>query len=193
MWLPREIAGRTFEVLDLEHPDVAAPILADIERGDKVYYDRRWRVSERFATHLAKTPDAVRDRKVLVLGCGVGLESLAVAPHAAFLWLNDASATAVELSRRQLARNGFQQHEPLVGRYERVDLPRFDVAIGSFLVYDDQTREAVLAFMARTSQPIILANESMEVFDDLVHGSGRRIRRMDDAPSTRVVLFEPPS
>lgn len=184
------IGARRVEVLDLDHEAVENRIIPDIERGTKVYYDRRWRASESFASFLEREPRHVRGATVLVLGCGVGLEALAAAPYAKALILNDLSATAVELSRAQLDRNGFRAHDPLVGRWEQVALPRFDVAIGSFLVYDDASRRALADFMDRTDAPVLLANDPMEAFEDLLHDAGRTIRRLSSPDERPIVWFE---
>lgn len=184
------LGSRDVEVLDLEHPEVAKRIIPDIEAGTKVYYDRRWRVSERLAEHLDEHPDQVRDRRVLVLGCGVGLEALAAAPYARGVVLNDLSATAVGLSMLQLERNGVDAVETVVGRYEDVRLPPVDVCIGSFLVYDPQTLDAMVALMERLPVPVLLANDPMDAFDDLLHACGRKIRRLTPLDDTPIVWFE---
>lgn len=191
MWRPYRIGQREVEVLDLEHPSVAAKIIPDIEAGTKVYYDRRWRVSEEFAAFLERESELVADRTVLVLGCGVGLEALAVAPYAERVLLNDLSATAVELSQAQLLHNGHASVEGLVGRLEELAFPAFDLAIGSFLVYDDETRDAMLAFLSLyPARPVLLANDAMGAFEDLVANSGRRIRRLSSMDARPIIWFE---
>jgi predicted nicotinamide N-methyase len=190
MWRPYRIGERAVEVLDFEHPEVSAKIIPDIEAGTEVYYDRRWRVSEQFAALLERDPALVRDRTVLVLGCGVGLEALAAAPYVAHLYLNDLSRTAVELSRAQLEHNGWTAHTPLVGRFEEIALPAFDLAIGSFLVFDDETRESMLAFMSLYPQPVLLANDPMGAFEDVLVDSGRRIRRLSGPEERPIIWFE---
>ena len=190
VWRTQRIGAREVEVLDLQHPKLTERILPDIEAGTKVYYDRRWRVSERFARHLDAHPDSFRDRAVLVLGCGVGLEAIAAAPHASRLVLNDASRTAVELSGVQLERNGHRSFEPLVGRYEDVAPASVDLCIGSFLVYDEETLTSMVALMRRLPVPVLLANDPMDAFDDLRHDCGRRIRRLTPHDDTPIVWFE---
>ena len=189
-WRRARIGARAVDVLDPAHPEVTARIIADIEGGTKVYYDRRWRVSTEFAAFLDARPELVRASTLLVLGCGIGLEALAAAPHAERVILNDLSQTAVDLSREQLDRNGLAAHEGLVGRFEDVPLPSFDLAIGSFVVYDDDSRDAMIAFMARTHRPVLLANDAMDAFDDLLHGAGRRIRRLSHPDERPIVWFE---
>ena len=166
--------------------------MADIESGTKVYYDRRWRATVDFAEHLERQAEPLEGKIILVLGCGVGLEALAAAPYAAHLILNDLSATAVALSREQLDRNGFHRHEGLIGRFESVQLPEFDLAIGSFLVYDAASHDAMLGFMGRTRRPVLLANDPMEAFDDVVHAAGRRIRRVSPMDARPIVWFDVP-
>ena len=190
VWTRTRLGAHAVEVLDLEHPTVAERILPDIGAGTKVYYDRRWRVSRRFAEHLCEHPSLTRDRRVLVLGCGVGLEALAAARHASRVVLNDLSATAVELSALQLERNGFASFDTVVGRYEKAPLPHVDLCIGSFLVYDPETLEAMVALMERLPVPVLLANDPMDAFDDLLHASGRRIRRLSSPDDKPIVWFE---
>lgn len=189
-WQPLRLGARVIEVLELEHPSVTERIVSEIEAGTSVYYDRRWRVSERFAEFLEEHPSLLRDRRVLVLGCGVGLEALAAAPHAARVILNDLSATAVELSAVQLERNGFAAHDALVGRYEDLPLPPVDLCIGSFLIYDAESVRAMVALMERVGVPVLLANDPMDAFDELLHACGRRIRRCTAQDDTPIVWFE---
>ena len=189
-WRRAHIGARAVHVLDPAHPEVAARIIADIEGGTKVYYDRRWRVSAELAAFLDARPGLVRGSTVLVLGCGIGLEALAAAPHAERVILNDLSGTAVDLSREQLDRNGASNHDGLVGRFEEVPLPPIDLAIGSFVVYDGDSRDAMVSFMARTDRPVLLANDAMDAFDDLLHDAGRRIRRLSRSAARPIVWFQ---
>lgn len=170
---------------------MTAAILEEMATGLKVYYDRRWRVSELLALTLVANPELVRGRDVLVLGCGVGLEALAAAQAGArFITLNDLSPLAVTLSRLQLRRNGFRRHAGQIGDYREMPLPGFDVALGSFLVYDSATLAAMLGFLERTDRPLLLANDAMDAYHDLLSRNPRRARRLAGDAGRPVVWFE---
>ena len=46
----------------------------EIDAGIDVYYDRRWKATERFARLLYEQPSLVSDKRILILGAGAGVE-----------------------------------------------------------------------------------------------------------------------
>jgi predicted nicotinamide N-methyase len=173
LWQPLDIADRHFQLLNLDHPHVAAHVMDDINTGIKVYYDRRWQVTTRFCHFLLAEPAWVTDRTVLVLGAGVGLETLVIGSLCRSLYINDLSASALDLCARQLRQNRLTHFVRLPGRYEQLALPAVDLIVGCFLVYNRPTATAMQQFLARPTPPVLLVNDNMPVFRQLLRHTSR--------------------
>jgi predicted nicotinamide N-methyase len=189
LWLPRDIAGRRFQVLNLDHPHIAAHVLKDIDTGIQVYYDQRWQVTNRFCHFLLAEPAWVTDRTVLVLGAGVGLETLVIGSLCHRLYINDLAPRALALCAQQLRHNGYTHFACLPGRYEHLPLPAVDLIVGCFLVYNRDTTAAMRQLLTRPTPPVLLVNDNMPVFRKLLRQVARPHRWLlppDDVPC---VLF----
>lgn len=191
-WIPVEIAGRSFERIDLEHPEVGDRVVAEIESGVDVYYDRRWSLTERFCRFLLDRPDFVEGRSVLVAGAGVGMESVVVGRLASRVAVNDRAPVALELCVEQLRRNGVREVEAVGGSFEDADLDGIDLVVACFVVYDDDTRSAMERLLARAEErgvPVLLANEDLGGhFSALLEGAERPVRDLDPEGRRRFVL-----
>src|SRR5262249_15880707 len=47
-WHPITLNGHSFQILNLDHPEISARILGDLDAGVAVTYDHRWDVTARF-------------------------------------------------------------------------------------------------------------------------------------------------
>jgi hypothetical protein len=188
-WLLRDIAGRSFQTLNLDHPHVASRVLQDLDTDIQVYYDQRWQVTERFCRFLLAEPVWVADRTVLVLGAGVGLETLAIGSLCRTLYLNDLSCTALALCTQQLRQNGLRHFICLPGRYEHLSLPAVDIMVGCFLVYSRDTAAAMRQLLDRPTPPVLLANDNMPVFRQLLHRTTRPYQFLLPPSDVPCVLF----
>jgi hypothetical protein len=173
LWQPLAIAGRCFQVLNLDHPRVAAHVMDDISTGLQVYYDRRWQITARFCHFLLAAPAWTADRTVLVLGAGVGLETLVIGSQCHSLYINDVSARALALCAWQLRRNRLTHFVCLPGRYEQLSLPAVDLIVGCFLVYNRDTAVAMQQLLARPTPPVLLVNDNMPAFRQLLRQTTR--------------------
>ena len=97
-------------------------------------------------------PDLVSGKRVLVLGAGVGLEGLVCASRlgAAAVELTDCDATVLESLRKSVALNRLEKTS--VSRLDFCDeappsggAPRFDVVLGSEVVYYARAARGLLA------------------------------------------------
>ena len=79
LWSTYTLAGHHFQLLNPDHPEVATRVLGDLDAGIAVYYDSRWDLTTQFCRFLLAHPTWVAGRSVLVLGAGVGLETLVIA------------------------------------------------------------------------------------------------------------------
>jgi predicted nicotinamide N-methyase len=185
LWLPLEIAGRRFQVLNLDHPHITAHVMEDMGRGIQVYYDRRWQVTTRFCRFLLAEPVWVADRTVLVLGAGVGLETLVIGSLCHTLYINDLAPSALALCAQQLRQNGLRHFTCFPGRYEQLAIPAVDLLVGCFLVYNRATAAAMRQLLARPTPPVLLVNDNMPVFRQLLRQTSRPYRFLlppDDIP-----------
>ena len=102
LWQDMKVGPYAFHLLDLDHPDVAAAILDEIDSCIDVYYDRRWEVTGVFCKFLLYHPEWVAGRSVMVLGAGVGVESLVIGRLEKKMFINDWDPVALELCGLQL-------------------------------------------------------------------------------------------
>lgn len=167
-WLASEVGGKKFNLLNLEHPKVEKLVMEEMANGVKVYYDRRWEVTKVLTDWLSENHSIVEERKILVLGVGIGAESLLLGQLAEHVWLNDLAPIALDLCAKQMEHNSLHNFTLLPGRYEELALPEVDIVVGSFLVYEKETRAAMNAFLDHFEGEVILVNESLPDFKELV-------------------------
>ena len=178
--------------LNLDHPEVVAKVIEEIDAGVDVYYDNRWEATECFCRFFLEEPHWVRDLRVLVLGAGVGMEAVIVGSLCKRLLVNDLAPVALELSAEQLRENGVHNFDLLSGRYETLAFEHVDIAVGSFLVYDADTASAMKTFLDRHAAiPLILVNDTMPDFRGLLATTVRPWRDLTSIEGVRLVLFEP--
>ena len=100
LWSTYTLAGHRFQLLNLDHPEVAARVLGDLDAGIAVYYDSRWDLTTQFCRFLLAHPALVAGRSVLVLGAGKN--SIRISPP---LVLTRAQAeTAVKIIDESLSQ-----------------------------------------------------------------------------------------
>jgi predicted nicotinamide N-methyase len=189
LWLTIDIAGCRFQTLNLDHPQIDACIMGEITSGIDVYYDRRWDVTERFCRFLLAEPAWVDGRTVLVLGAGVGLETLVIGYLCKKLYINDLAPVALELCARQLCQNGISDVTCLPGRYETLALPAVDLIAGCFLVYNRETAAAMRQFLARRTPPVLLMNDNVVRFHKFVRETSRPMRALLPPEDVPCILF----
>ena len=190
LWLPVDLAGCHIASLNLKHPSVVDQVGDDIAAGTDVYYDRRWPVTERFCRFLLANPAWVADKTVLVLGAGVGLETVIIGRLCRFLYLNDLASLALDLCAQQLRRNGITTFTCLPGRYEELSLPPVDLLIGCFVVYNPETAQAMARLLAEDPIPVLLMNDPMPDFQALVRQTSRSVRSLLPPDEPPCVVFE---
>ncbi|MBV8258530.1 MAG: methyltransferase domain-containing protein [Actinobacteria bacterium] len=102
----------------------------------------------------------VRGLRVLELGCGLGLPSLAAALGGADVLATDWAEDAVELLRANAERNG----APLRAEVARWDDPEpvvreapWDVVLGADLLYEARNADQLVALLPRLGGELLLA------------------------------------
>ncbi|MEN8695577.1 MAG: methyltransferase domain-containing protein [Akkermansiaceae bacterium] len=164
LWTPSTIGNQSYFLMNLDHSQVEKEVIAEMEGGVDVYYDRRWEITTVLTDWLAKHPEVMDGKRVLILGAGVGAETLILARHGSHIWINDLSATALKLCAEQLEKNGLQNFTPILGLYQERALPEVDLVVASFLIYNDETFQAMRSFVTSHRGEIILVNERLAPF-----------------------------
>jgi len=190
IWIRTKVGRHTFEILNLDHPEVEAAVRREIESGVDVYYDRRWNLTQEFCDFLALQPQWVTGRSVLILGAGIGMETLLIGRLCRKLYVNDLAPVALDLCARQLKKNRIHNFELLPGRYEALRFPPLDIVVGCNVVYNPETARAMREFMTLCPQPVLLMNDTMPYFEKLVKTAPRRTRSVLSREGQRCVLFQ---
>jgi predicted nicotinamide N-methyase len=102
----------------------------------------------------------VRGRRVLELGCGLGLPSLAAALRGADVLGSDWADDAIELLRRNAERNGVFLQVERVRWSEPEPLLRaapWDLVLGADLLYEARNAEQLAALLPRLGGEVLLA------------------------------------
>jgi 2-polyprenyl-3-methyl-5-hydroxy-6-metoxy-1,4-benzoquinol methylase len=105
------------------------------------------------AEHLAGRPGA--GRRLLELGCGIGLVSLAAAAAGYDVLASDYYADALEFTAANAARHGLEGVDTRLVDWRRLpdDLGTFDVVVAADVLYEQPMAALVAAALARTLAP----------------------------------------
>jgi predicted nicotinamide N-methyase len=103
----------------------------------------------------------VRGARVLELGAGLGLPSLAAAIRGADVLATDWADDAVDLLRANADRNGIRLRAERV-RWDEPDVllraAPWDLVLGADLLYEERNATALLALLPRLGGEIVLAD-----------------------------------
>ena len=139
--------------LRLERP--ASPeALVDEEEFDQDEFLPYWAELWPAAIALAEALPEVRGLRVVELGCGLGVTSLAAAARGAHVKATDWSADAIELLRRNAERNGLVL-DAEVRDWRKPWAEHFDLALAADVLYERRNVEPVLARL-RDLAPVAL-------------------------------------
>lgn len=174
--------------MNLEHPTVESRVIAEIEAGIDVYYDRRWTATAVLTDWLGQHRDCFAAKRILILGAGVGAETLLLAKYGSHVWINDLAPTALELCAEQMRENGQSNFTLLPGRYETLAMPPVDLVIGGFLIYNDDTESAIEDFLEQFTGEVILVNERLAPFPDFLARHPHTILFEDESGAVGVHL-----
>jgi len=175
LWQEIRVGESDYELLNLAHAEVDLRVMGDMENGVDVFYDCRWGITEVLSRWLEENAELIRDRKILILGAGVGMETLVLARHGSHVWVNDLAPVSLELCGEQLEKNGLKNFTKVVGRYEEIELPSVDLIIASFLIYNEETLASMQSFLASYQGELILVNERLDPFPKFLSQHEHRI------------------
>ena len=189
-WESLDLGGGNLELINLEHPEINQRVIAEMDAGIDVYYDRRWKATEEFGRLLYVRPELVSGKSVLILGAGAGLETVVIGKLCDRLYINDLAPVSLEICQEQLDRNGITCAGSLCGRYEELDLPEVDLIVGCFIIYEKETRQAMESLIEEIDVPILLVNEELPAFQRLMKSISREFERIgiDEGPTVVLLL-----
>ena len=175
LWQDTRMGEEYFTLMNLDHPRVEARVRSDMEAGIEVYYDRRWSITKVLSDWLLQNVEVFRGKRVLVLGAGVGAESLVLARHSQHVWLNDLAPAALELCAEQLDKNDLHNYTHLLGRYETLEFPEVDLVVAGFLIYNKDTLKAMRSFLACHNGDVLLINERLKQFRSFLKSEAHEV------------------
>lgn len=171
------------------------------------YFGTLWPAGRALACHLAEHPNLLRGRRVIEVGCGLGLPALVAARLGAHVLACDAHPDVPALLRRNAALND------VVVTYHHGDLADpdalaaslglADLVIASDIAYDSELAAQVAPALARLCRPgghILLTDPGRPWFQRAVNDLEalgfhstleiRRARRGDDLAATGAPLSD---
>ncbi|MDA7517383.1 class I SAM-dependent methyltransferase [Akkermansiaceae bacterium] len=176
LWKEEQVGKDNYQLMNLSHPEVDLRVIAEMEAGVDVYYDRRWGATAILTDWMGENLDVIRNKRILILGAGVGAETLILGSYGKHVWINDLAPVALELCGEQMEKNDLENFTTLVGRYEDLDLPEVDLVVASFLIYNKETYEAMRSFMKQQQKcDLILVNERLDPFPKFLNEEAHEI------------------
>lgn len=113
-----------------------------------------WESAIALATSLAACPSHVEGRRVLELGCGVGLAGIVASSLGGIVTAIDHDAAAIEVARTNAAANGCDGIMFEVADWTTFgSAGAFDLVIGADVTYEKATHRAVLDTISRLLAP----------------------------------------
>lgn len=174
IWTTATFNGKDFYLLDFDHPRIEREIIGEITSGIDVYYDRRWEITCEFCEFIYQIPDLFQDKTVLIIGAGIGAESVVIGSMANSLYINDMAPVALSYCGRQLEKNHISNFKTLPGSYELIDIPRVDLTVACFCVYNRESRRSMKRFIEKYTGPLLLVNDDLPDFRKLLEETNRK-------------------
>ncbi len=151
-WERVAVGGAALGLFTLPDPDALLDALTqeefDRNDGRMPYWATLWPSAFALAERLLAGP-ALPGRRVIVLGCGLGLEGLAACARGAQVTFLDWEPVAVACARASAAANGWTATEGVVCDWRAPPpLPAYDLVLGADVLYEARNGPAVARFLA---------------------------------------------
>jgi predicted nicotinamide N-methyase len=186
-----ELAGRRLALL--RPPDAEA--LIDERAFERDEFLPYWAELWPSGLALARTVEQLElaGKRVLELGAGLGLPSLAAAANGADVLATDWSADAIELLGRNAGRNAIELRAEVVRWDEPEPVLRegpWDLVLAADVLYERRNAEPLLALLPRLGRDVLVADPSRpHASEFLAAAAGRwRIETTHDAEPPRVAV-----
>jgi predicted nicotinamide N-methyase len=141
------------------------------------YWSVLWRSGMALAREL--DPRALRGMRVVELGCGLAVPSLAAARAGAFVLATDVSAEALELVELNAAKNGLRMETALVDWADPGSLlsrAPFDLVLAADVLYERPSVALLLSLLPRLAPDAWLADPGRPASDAFLDQAARRWR-----------------
>ncbi len=141
------------------------------------YWSVLWRSGVSLARELdGEAPDGLR---VVELGCGLGVPSIAAARAGAAVLATDECEEALSLLRRNARRNGAEIETAVVDWTKPADLLErapFDLVVAADVLYEPTSAGALLSLMPRLAPDGLLADPGRPAASEFLVEAERRWR-----------------
>ena len=180
--------------VDMVLPRAADELIdvSEFNRDERLpYWADLWPSARGLARHLldARVPAG----RVLELGCGVALPSLALRWCGVPVLATDYYEEALDFARRNAEENGIPAPDTLLldWRMPPADLGRFDLVIAADVLYEKRNAEALMGLLPRVTAPggrVLVADPGRVYFADFRAGMeglgwGVRVLETREEPS----------
>lgn len=139
------------------------------------YWSVLWRSGVALAHELAWLE--LRGLRVVELGCGLGVPSIAAALGGARVLATDGDPEGLELAARNAAENGASLHTAVV-RFESpeelVARGPFDMVLGADLLYEEENVEPLLSLLPRLADQALIATPRRKPAGAFLDEAGER-------------------
>ena len=139
------------------------------------YWSILWRSGVQLARVLSTEP--LEDRRVIELGCGLAVPSLAAARAGAVVMATDARPEALELAERTARATGVRIETALLEWSEPDELifsTPFDLAIAADILYELQGVAALLSLLPRLAPEALIADPGRPASHPFVEQASKR-------------------
>ncbi|HEY7267482.1 MAG TPA: 50S ribosomal protein L11 methyltransferase [Solirubrobacterales bacterium] len=123
------------------------------------YWSILWRSGVALARELERVP--LMGRRVVELGCGLGLPSMAAARAGAIVLATDSDADALDLVQRNARQNGIELETLAVEWEDPADLmdrAPFDLVLGADVLYERPSVAWLLDLLPRLAPQAVIAD-----------------------------------
>jgi predicted nicotinamide N-methyase len=118
------------------------------------YFGILWSAAEALSVYLADHPELVKNKTVLELGCGLGLPSLVASHLGGHVLATDFHPDVEEYFLRNCRHSSVEcRYQRLNWREEGHELEKFDVVIGSDVLYESKHPREVALGLLRFVKP----------------------------------------
>lgn len=167
--------------LELLQPAEAAELPDDgpVEWAPLVpYWSVLWRSGLALARELAG--EQLTGRRVVELGCGLGVPSLVAARAGADVLATDEEPEALELLERNARENGIELETAVVEWGRADDLGgRFDLVLAADVLYERQSVALLLDLLPRLSDEVWLTDPGRQTAQAFFEGARQRRWRIE--------------
>jgi predicted nicotinamide N-methyase len=145
------------------------------------YWAVLWRSGVALAAELDGDP-SLAGRRVVELGCGLALPSIAAARAGAEVLATDEAAEALELAARNAEANGVTIATALVDWSAAAELVRrgpFDLALAADVLYERHSVAPLLSLLPRLAPEALVADPGRPPAEAFLEGAARRGWRVE--------------